>query len=561
MGETVKPIEEALDLNNQVDLLLLDRELDENYGESFDILDGTPEEDPARRWLLAAAAFPEAQRSAQERGVRFLGGTAIRGETGEVSPKDTANNTTLLAAIQLASVGGPEGTKAGKVIRNNVGTDVAERLYKAAHQTKIRMRVEDGVLQQEGRKLTDLHRNALEHTVLNGEMLRRTKLELTNALMFEELHRKGVLADYNALVFSPSSTTMTPAEKKAYNLFVDTETCSIQMLSAEGDDVVLESAFVAGKRTPESERHDIQTIHTLADQRGIELPTQDGTDTIQYLMLVPKQSVEGIADVVSWYDDAAGGDTFYGQARPRQNYQTYAEECLRRAEGFEDMVEGIASALIREASSFKTPLDAILRLDELSEQFSVKRAVQDTSIDAAVFGVKAASHIQDARFFMQMGDIHRAESSLAMAQATAQSGSCPLFKGLLSSSGNPNDDPSGSNKELGTKEWMNCPYCSAKVFADPCAKKLSCWDCTALVVNGKIISKGNGGSRRRTQPEMAEQKPEPKVEAEASQVSIAADVDAAFRDRGVESFEDEQQKTQVKAAHAGKLALVGADAE
>jgi hypothetical protein len=51
--------------------------------------------------------------------------------------------------------------------------------------------------------------------------------------------------------------------------------------------------------------------------------------------------------------------------------------------------------------------------------------------------------------------------------------------------------------EQSKKKLMTCPFCSAKVFGDPCARVLSCGDCRAKVVDGKVVSKGNGGAKAR----------------------------------------------------------------
>ncbi len=56
---------------------------------------------------------------------------------------------------------------------------------------------------------------------------------------------------------------------------------------------------------------------------------------------------------------------------------------------------------------------------------------------------------------------------------------------------------SGEESEAGGKRYMSCPYCSATVYGDPCAKRLACPDCRALVLNGKVVSTGDGGSRAR----------------------------------------------------------------
>ncbi|HET8669846.1 MAG TPA: hypothetical protein VFM05_04245, partial [Candidatus Saccharimonadales bacterium] len=538
-------------------------ELEEQYGTAFE----TP---PTASWLLAADAFPEIHRQAGQERERFLGSIAIRGEAGELQA--AANNeSTLMSAIQCAA-GGDQ--RALRVVKNNVGTDLAERLFKSAHQTRVRMQISQDNMHQEGRNITDLHRNALEHTVLVPEMLRRTTIELQNGLLFPLLYHRGVFKTHDAVIFSTSPTKMSLTQKKAYNFFADTETCSIQRLSAEGGDMVLETAFVAGKRTPGSERHDIQVIRRLAAERGIELPSSDGTDMLGFVFLIPKHELSGVEDIVRWYDDAAGG-TFYGEEKPRQDYKQYALQCEERSSSFSDTVQAITSQLISEAHTFQTALDANLRLDELSQQHSVKRAVRDVSINEAVFGKEAAMHIQEARFFIDRGEFDRAEQAEARAQATADSGSCPWLKNLLSGEGD-QTDPSGSESsqsELSEKRRGKCPYCGITVFVDPCAKRIACWDCSALVVDGKVISKGNGGSSKR-RAEAKDAGPPlvllfgvsklPPVEPKKGTPKfLPQQVDDAFTEQGVGSFETEQHKVQSqrRSGHAGQLALVGAAAE
>lgn len=530
---------EMLDITDHEELMRLDGMFDQQYGEMF-------EEQPRTTWLLAEQAFPELEAQAGLDAVHFLGGLAVRGETGETIASRTPNNSSLMAAAQLAAIGDEQSRK---VVSTNVITDVCERLFKAAHQTTVHMEMVNGQLQQDGRKVTDIHRNTLEHTVLIEEMMRRTKYELNNALLFERLHAAGVLQQYDAIVMSPSSTTMTLQQKRDYGLFIDTESCSIQHLRAEGDALTLETAFVAGKRTPTAERHDLAAIRTMTAERGIELAANDGSEVLQHVLLIPKDETTGVADVVKWYDDAAGG-TFYGQEAPRQDYHQYAVKCEERARDFDGIVQSIVNQVIAEAHTFRTPLEAIMRLDELSEEYTVQRAVQDVSIDAAVFGETAAMHIQEARFFMERGEFARAEESLSMAQQTAESSSCPLFKG--SESGGDSDDSSGSSTEgESEKKWGNCPYCNAKVFVDPCAKKISCYDCTATVVNGTIISKGNGGTNKRL-ADAEKRRSEKAAEARRMQ-----EEQPEFAQEAAELLDTESQR-QDQAAPVGALALADA---
>lgn len=45
----------------------------------------------------------------------------------------------------------------------------------------------------------------------------------------------------------------------------------------------------------------------------------------------------------------------------------------------------------------------------------------------------------------------------------------------------------------GEKIKMNCPFCGASQYGDPCAAQLKCGVCEAEVQDGKVVSRGNGG--------------------------------------------------------------------
>lgn len=524
-----------LDPANQAEMALLDHEFDEHYGLAFKELD-------SEKWELAATAHPEIQEKAWQKTAQLIGGMAIRGTVEGFVPPERSNESSLMAATQQAALGDEASLR---VVTRNVGTDVAERLFKAGHQTKVDMEFVDGNLEQDGRPLVDIHRNTLEHTVLNDEMMSKTTFELQGVVLAQLLYRAGILTKYNLLLCSPSSTRMTPEEKRRYGMFVDTDSCSIQLLSTNGSQATLETAFVAGKVAPNAPRHDIKAIQALAAAHGITIDTSDGTEMLQHVMLIPKEQAPGVANVVEWFDDAAGG-TFYGQDKPRQDYQAYAESCYERSKDFDGMVQDIVAQLVSESHTFMTPMDAVLRLDELSAAASRKRALHDNSIDVAIFGAKAAEQIQEARFFMERGQIDRAEMAMAKAAALDESGTCPLFKGSSSAGGE--GGGSSSQEEIGGKKWGHCPYCKALVYVDPCAKRISCWDCTALVVNGKIISTGNGGTRGR----------------EGDRVDrIAEFINSFFKQQDVQLSEQEQEAARVEkelvatkqAAAAGGLAL------
>jgi hypothetical protein len=482
-------------------------------------------------WNLATEVSPEAERQADAELASFMGSIVL---SRAVETRQEANSdSTLREAILQASRG---DIQSRRVVRHNVAADVAERLYKAGHQTEVNLKMINGKLTQEGRAVTDIHRNTFEHTVLIPEMHYRAASELKNVLLFEKLSPTGLLDSNDMYVFSTSSTAMTRKQKDEYHLFADTETCSIQRLSKGGENVSLQTAFVAGKATPTSERHDIAAIQKLAQTEGITLTTTDGSEMLRHVFLVPKtENPHGVTDMVRRYDMAAGG-TFYGESKPQQDYELYARDCLEREKEFDHLVERITGQLIQEAGAFDSPLEAILRLDELSERLCVGHAVEHKEINARIFGPTAAMHIEEARFFMDQGETERARSSLLLAKQTANSGSCPLFKGspLETSSSDDNND---SQKESSSKKWMKCPHCDAKVFADPCASMLSCWDCHAKVING-VTYKGNGGSKARAAKEKTTTEAKPLTEIAANKNEIDSDGEAqvAYKKQPQPSF-------------------------
>ncbi|MEI7683194.1 MAG: hypothetical protein WCJ24_02750 [Candidatus Saccharibacteria bacterium] len=442
-------------------------------------------------WLTPELAFPELYQNAEIRTAQYLGSMVMQNEVIIEPVERDYSQSTLLAALQTASLGDESSLR---MVKTNVSTDVAERLFKVASQTRVELEVTSQGFTQEGRKLTDVLTNTLQHTILNAEMHGRTAGQLKNGFVFEELLRAGVLDTHDALVCEPCPTD--EKTRKDYNFFTDTDSMSMQLLRVDGDEAVLETALVAGKKTPQSPRHDMETIQALASQKGLDLIPADVNGTVQYIMLIPKQTVPNfVEDVVAEYDQIAG--TFYGQAKPRRDYNQYADECYQRNQSFNDVVEQITTQLVAEAHIFETPLEAIERLDNLSERYCVKRAQNDHRIDAIVFGPQAAAFIDQARLFIEQGDEVKASQSIVQAQKTAVSGSCPLFKNSSVSPDDSTIDNSSDNSEGKSKlKWMSCPHCDARVFADPCASVLKCWDCKAKVVNG-ITFKGDGGSKQR----------------------------------------------------------------
>ena len=153
---------------------------------------------------------------------------------------------------------------------------------------------------------------------------------------------------------------------------------------------------------------------------------------------------------------------------------------------------------------YTSPRKVIVRLDHLSERLCVKYAATNHEISTAVFGRTAAQHLNQYRIFMEHGETELAQSSLIKAQETAKGGTCGVLKSAESETKD-DSDKGGKTEESSGKKMMNCPFCKARVYDDPCAKVLSCWDCKASVVNGKVRSQGDGGSKARKEHQAAEQ--------------------------------------------------------
>ncbi len=444
-------------------------------------------------WLRADVVFPElAERSRQQCAEQL--GRLVMSDCVEVAclSEELESTTTLQSSIQQAARG---DKRSRELVKSNVSTDLYERLFKVG-KTRTHLDVANNRLEQHGRPVSDIQLNTFRHTYLDETMQRRSRLELTNIMLFEQLIPTGVFETHYALVWSPA--TDNQQTKEEFGFYQDTESCSIQMLGVQGNEALLETALVAGKASADAPRHDLSAIHAIAHQNGVVLNEHSPDGMLQYVMLVPKAAApQGIDTIVEMYDRAVG-DTFYGEAKPVQDYVQYGQACLDRAESFDSIVEIITNQLLSEAAAFATPMDAIMRLDELSQWYGVKRAVNDVSIDAAVFGQQSALHINQARLAHEQGDEAGLDRAIRSAQATASSSSCPLAKSMFEKVQQADDTNNSEGAEsTGKRKWMKCPHCDAKVYDDPCARVLACWDCHALVVNGKVCSTGNGGTKKR----------------------------------------------------------------
>lgn len=406
--------------------------------------------------ILAHRAFPELVKAAEIRRERLIGSIALA-ESVEVNMVDEVNPTTLMANIQEAALGDSEALIN---VRRNVSTDVAERLFKAGHITIVPLERTQRGLEQNGLAMASIHQNTLEHMPLNEVMMGRTRRELGNSFLFEEMDDVGIFEMYDAVVLSATPTDN--ATRRDYNFFTDTDSLSVQYLKKTGkSSFVMETAMVAGKTAPDAPRHDLRAIRRLLKDAGMDQTYFDENEALSFVILVSKTPNSGVHDVVRRLDDNIGG-TFFGEHKPRQDYVAYRNVCESREQQFEDVVTKITNQLLARAHTFIRPYDAIERLDELSGWYCIERAANDCSIDARVFGAESAIHIEQARLAMKQGDDLLAGMYMEFAKRADTSNSCPLFKRSSYDSSPESDSQPESDDADCEFTSKKCPECGAK---------------------------------------------------------------------------------------------------
>lgn len=370
----------------------------------------------------------------------------------------------LYDAIQLAAEG---DARARNMIAINVATDVVERTTKAGHITKVTLDVDEaGRIQQFGQSMESVQANSLRYASCSPQMLARTKAETTNSFRIAEYHHQGLLDDYNLVVFSRAADDMAADAMAEAGFFVDTMSVAIQVTTADGQTITTESAFVAGRRSPDDDRHDAQTITQVGRQLGVDIGNKSATELLATPLRIHKSVMpNGVIDIVKLYDDCAGG-TFFGEAKPVQDYFAYRALCEQREARFQPLVETITDELIAEAADIDGRVHATARLHQLSQDRMVMQAAFDESINPAVFG-PAAEDIIAARQYIELEDYTRAEAVMRHAQKVAVSSSCPAALRALNGRGEGDgaaDGDATSNDDPGDCEFVSkeCPKCHKK---------------------------------------------------------------------------------------------------
>ncbi len=400
------------------------------------------------------------------RAAEFIGSIAV--SASEQSRQTPDESYSLADALQLAA---NNDTEARQMVRVNVQKDVIERVIKSGHITRVKLGVNEyGKITQYGQTNEDIQKNSLKYAAGSSQMKNRTKAETRNMMRIQNLYDRGLLEDYAFVVFSRAADDMSEEEMSDIGFFTDTMSCAIQVTTVTDGQLMVESAFVAGKTSWDAPRHDAATLTKLGESLDVDLGDKTATELLDYPILIHKSRLEnGVVDLVKLYDDSADG-TFFGEAKPRQDYSVYAQECHEREQSLQEQVDTVVKKLIKAATGLKTARAASRYLAKLSQDAMVEHSVHDTRIDARVFGAEAAFRIEHARQLASTGQADIMQQVLTQAKMVARSSSCPGgsngnndVDALLRPNGLDNSDDTATESledcEFVSKE---CPICHEK---------------------------------------------------------------------------------------------------
>ncbi len=419
---------------------------------------------------------------------KFIGSIAVVNEVLDSS--ESYRTANLMEALHKAETGDPEAIK---LVAANIRTDLIERRYKAGVVVESELEEDgDGSLRQFGQSMRDVYGNTLSYTVPGSEAAQRAPIEALNGHRIEDLRLQGYLEDHYFVVFSTCPEGMTDEELDKNNYFSATKTAALQLTYEINGSPKVESAFVAGVAEPGADRHDLQALREVAAHFSIDYSDLDPRQILNRPMLIPKSLLpNGLLDIVKMYDQAAGG-TFFGQAKPVQNYEEYKIFCQKRERELEPLVRKIMSEMLA-GPRVKTPLEAVKLLDELSRRYTFDAALTDNSIDRQIFGPASAAYLEEYDRLAQQGNHEAAQDVLAKARQADASFSCPAAW-LKSEADMAEGSEAKTSATESTAGKIRCIKCREEVQKKEVVKQ-DCWECPKCkhkvdICNGAILREG-----------------------------------------------------------------------
>lgn len=409
----------------------------------------------------------------------FIGSVAV-GESVEAGP--AGQEYTIYDAVKLAAEGDSE---ARSMVRSNIAADIVERTLKSGHVIKRSLEKDSqGNFKQHGQTTDAIHLNSLRYGSRRSQMRRRYEAETRNKFRLEEADRAGQLDDYYFVVVSRAADDMSEEAMDDEGFFTNTMSMAIQATTLKNGEYELESAFVAGKKTSHSERHDSEIVETFYADLGVDVHGKSATEILDKPLLIHKSLMpDGVIDIVKTLDDLAGG-TFFGKAEARQDYRVYRRKCAEREAKFEPRVGAALERLLNEAKDISSPEQASARLGKISAEEMIEQAIVDRTVDSTVFGGPAAFRIEHGRYLYEHGDYEQASLAARSAMLVESSRSCP--GGVTNSPNQPGGLGASDSESSDSNGLKDCEFTSVK--CPVCGEK----NAKTKVVNGKYYHVDKG---------------------------------------------------------------------
>lgn len=373
---------------------------------------------PLAMTMSEAEGFAESERRFR----KLLGSVAMQGNVER--SHDSAEKMTILEAIRAAREG---SCQAEAMIDINVATAVTEACFKYDHITKVAMQLNDaGELIQFGQTMQEMHFNSIAYRQNRHVKLRDvTSIEALNGHCIEDAAKTGLLRDYYFIADSLVPQGVPEDDLKDEGYFLNTLTFVSQATTAEDSVVATESVFSKGTAADESAgfaqrmaaRFDLEAVSRVRQRLGLS-PITSTEEALQGIFVHKSALPNGVIDYKRMIDEeahmAAGvplkTDDYYEQLAPRSK---------QREQSLESAKQMVKEALIAQAHTLKTPMEAVQRIWDLTREFTVIAAVDNHYIDARIFGEQAAQQIKESRYYTSVGDPIAAQLALREAVRVA----------------------------------------------------------------------------------------------------------------------------------------------
>ncbi len=384
---------------------------------------------------------------------RFIGDLALN-ETVEV---DGEKSVTLLSLVEQARQGNSEAFLA---VRTNVHTAVVETIYKTGHIMKVEMaESESGGLEQHGHDILDVQANALRYGTQQLQLFARTEVEVLNTHRLLDIKRAGWLQDHYLVFESFFPDNVSAAEAAKAGFFARSRTGVVQAITYNPDtgSYMTEAAFINGEGG-----EDVLAARRLHARWGDD-EAGGTTELLGRPRLVPKSLMpNGVYDYVQMLNEEVPGHDFLDESG---DAQAFLAQCAAREANLAATTERVTRRLLDNAERLDSPQAAIQALFEIVGEEAFRHAALDDSVDAHVFGEKAAPLIERGRQLYAAGDFNGAGRILAAAEAVSEPSMCGI--GVNNSSDGTSDSLTGEKKTGGTEilECVTCPFCGETVDA------------------------------------------------------------------------------------------------